>query len=75
MIAKPGSVPAQGSVLVTGLAAMSRALGIGVTEAVVLDDLAVALIDQVVHGIEKDPLWPADLNRLAQQVKDKKGLK
>ncbi|VTT76431.1 unnamed protein product [Fusarium fujikuroi] len=75
VIAKPGSVPAQGSVLVTGLAAMSRALGIGVTEAVVLDDLAIALIDQVVHGIEKDPLWPADLNRLAQQVTDKKGLK
>ncbi|KAI1042919.1 hypothetical protein LB505_013111 [Fusarium chuoi] len=75
VIAKPGSVPAQGGVLFTGLAAMSRALGIGVTEAVVLDDLAIALIDQVVHGIEKDPLWPADLNRLAQQVKDKKGLK
>ncbi|KAF4434494.1 hypothetical protein FACUT_7920 [Fusarium acutatum] len=75
VIAKPGSVPVQGGMLVTALTAISRALGIGVTEAVVLDDLAIALIDQVVHGIEKDPLWPADLNRLAQQVKDKKGLK
>lgn len=61
--------------LVTALAAASQALGTGVAEVVVLDDLAIALIDQVVHGIEKDPLWPADLNRLAQQVKDKKGLK
>lgn len=74
MIAKPGSVPAQGGMLVTALTAISRGLGIGATEAVVLDDLAIVLIDQVVHGIEKDPLWPADLNRLAQQVKDKKGL-
>ncbi|KAF5548559.1 hypothetical protein FPHYL_9890 [Fusarium phyllophilum] len=75
VIAKPGPVPVQGGMLVTALAATSRALGIGVTEAVVLDDLAIALIDQVVHGIEKDPLWPADLNRLAEQVKDKKDLK
>ncbi|PNP76183.1 hypothetical protein FNYG_10472 [Fusarium nygamai] len=75
VIAKPGSVPVQGGMLYTALTAISRPLGIGVTEAVVLDDLAIALIDQVVHGIEKDPLWPADLNRLAQQVKDKKGLK
>ncbi|RKK14221.1 hypothetical protein BFJ63_vAg11928 [Fusarium oxysporum f. sp. narcissi] len=74
VIAKPGSVPAQGGMLVTALTAISRGLGIGATEAVVLDDLAIVLIDQVVHGIEKDPLWPADLNRLAQQVKDKKGL-
>ncbi|KAF5964101.1 hypothetical protein FBULB1_12965 [Fusarium bulbicola] len=73
VIAKPGPVPAQGGFLVTALATISRGLGIGVIEAVVLDDLAIALIDQVVHGIEKDPLWPADLNRLAQQVKDKKG--
>ncbi|KAF5556096.1 hypothetical protein FNAPI_5887 [Fusarium napiforme] len=75
VIAKPGPVPVQGGMLVTALTAISRPLGIGVTESVVLDDLAVALVDQVVHGIEKDPLWPADLNRLAQQVKDKKGLK
>ncbi|KAF5651392.1 uncharacterized protein FTJAE_139 [Fusarium tjaetaba] len=75
VIAKPGHVPVQGGILVTALTAISRPLGIGVTEAVVLDDLAIALVDQVVHGIEKDPLWPADLNRLAQQVKDKKGLK
>ncbi|KAF5983212.1 nucleoside-diphosphate-sugar epimerase [Fusarium coicis] len=75
VIAKPGPVPVQGGMFVTALAAASRALGTGVTEAVVLDDLAIALIDQVVHGIEKDPLWPVDLNRLAQQVKDKKDLK
>ncbi|KAF5231751.1 hypothetical protein FANTH_13273 [Fusarium anthophilum] len=74
VIAKPGPVPAQNGMLVTALATISRGLGIGVTEAVILDDLAIALIDQVVYGIEKDPLWPADLNRLAQQVKDKKGL-
>ncbi|KAF5691276.1 hypothetical protein FDENT_3510 [Fusarium denticulatum] len=74
VIAKPGPVPAQGGMLLTALAAISRGLGIGVTEAVILDDLAIVLIDQVVHGIEKDPLWPADLNRLAQQVKEKKGL-
>ncbi|KAF4496854.1 nucleoside-diphosphate-sugar epimerase [Fusarium agapanthi] len=74
VIAKPGPVPDQGGMPLTALATISRGLGIGVTVAVVLDDLAIALIDQVVHGIEKDPLWPADFNRLAQQVKYKKGL-
>ncbi|KAF5671983.1 hypothetical protein FCIRC_8556 [Fusarium circinatum] len=74
VIAKPGSIPAKGGILVNTQTAISRGLGISTAEAVVLDDLAIALIGQVVHGIEKDPLWPADLNRLAQQVKDKKGL-
>ncbi|KAF5589025.1 uncharacterized protein FSUBG_11276 [Fusarium subglutinans] len=74
VIAKPGSIPPKGGILVNTQTAISRGLGISTAEAVVLDDLAIALIDQVVHGIEKDPLWPADLNRLAQQVKDKKGL-
>ncbi|KAF5622325.1 hypothetical protein F52700_10588 [Fusarium sp. NRRL 52700] len=74
VIAKPGFIPAQRGILVTAQTAISRSLGISTAEAVVLDDLAIALIDQVVHGIEKDPLWPADLNRLAQKVKDKKDL-
>ena len=67
--AKPGFITAPGDF---GRVAMGAAIRLisGIPTINVVD-LAAAMLDQVVKGFEKDPLMPADLIRIAQDIPNK----
>ena len=64
--ARAGLITSQNATLAQSFINMAAALGLA--KSVGVDEIAAALIDQVVNGIEKDPLDNDDLARIGRKV-------